>query len=269
MEIKGRMKRKGYTVDELARRSGVPMKVILGAAEEGTRGIEKSMAERLDSVLNPAAKQDMPQGAECIIREAVSSYGADQAVDRGKETEGYTLKEYEKLSEQRNLELIDGMLFEMNAPDLNHQDMAFILGELIRNYIRKKKGECRMYLSPEVRPVLSEQTIVQPDIAVICDRNKLMKKRVEGAPDFVIEILSPSTREKDLGIKLRKYREAKVREYWAVDLEKERVITYFFEENDMPLLYGLGALVPVRIFGEELKIDFSKVMRELPAFDPE
>ena len=80
-----------------------------------------------------------------------------------------------------------------------------------------------------------------------------------GAPDFVAEILSPSTRKKDLFLKLHKYQRAGVREYWIVDIEKERIITYFFEKDEIPVIYGFKDRIPVRIYNGELEIDFAEI----------
>lgn len=94
---------------------------------------------------------------------------------------------------------------------------------------------------------------------VVCDKRKLGKKYVAGAPDFIAEILSPSTKEKDMFVKLMKYRQAGVREYWMIDMDRERVITYDFEEDDIPVIHGMDETVPVKIFGGELDIPFPEI----------
>ena len=84
-----------------------------------------------------------------------------------------------------------------------------------------------------------------------------------GAPDFVVEILSPSTRKKDAFLKLKKYMCAGVREYWMIDLEGSRIVTYFFEDDEFPVIYGMDQKVPVRLYGGELEIDFGQISEEL------
>lgn len=84
-----------------------------------------------------------------------------------------------------------------------------------------------------------------------------------GAPDFIIEILSDSTAKKDMILKLRKYKAAKVREYWMVDTKRRKVIVYFFEEDAQPVIYGVKDKIPVGIFGKELLIDFAQIEEEL------
>lgn len=103
------------------------------------------------------------------------------------------------------------------------------------------------------------KTMVQPDMVIICDYNKLRKKNVFGAPDFVIEILSGSTRKKDSIKKLQKYENAGVREYWIVDPDKKKVIVYEFEVEMSPTIYGFEDRIPVGIFGGDCIVDFTEI----------
>ena len=105
--------------------------------------------------------------------------------------------------------------------------------------------------------------MVQPDILIVCARDKITKRCIMGAPDFVMEILSESTRKKDMCLKLHKYEAAGVREYWMVDIERRIVIAYFFENDDFPTIYGMGEKVPVGIFGGGLQIDFRIIEKAL------
>ena len=122
------------------------------------------------------------------------------------------------------------------------------------------KGKCVTSIAPtDVRLDMDDRTMVQPDILVVCERDQVIARRIEGAPDLVIEILSPSTRRKDLHIKAGKYARAGVRELWLVDPRDRRVIIYGFEDGDSIGLYTLRDKVPVGIFGGELVIDFSEI----------
>ena len=104
-----------------------------------------------------------------------------------------------------------------------------------------------------------DKTMVQPDVMVICDRDKITRKCIYGAPDLAVEILSDSTKKKDMYVKLGKYMEAGVREYWLVDPKGKKVIAYDFEAEVTPSIYGFSSKVPVGIFGGECEVDFAKI----------
>ena len=104
-----------------------------------------------------------------------------------------------------------------------------------------------------------DRTMIQPDVVICCDREKILQSHVYGAPDMVIEILSPSTRKKDMGLKLKKYITARVREYWMVDPDKKKVVVYDLENEELPVVYGFENRVPVGIFQGECEIDFSEI----------
>ena len=101
------------------------------------------------------------------------------------------------------------------------------------DYVKKNKKPCRVFEAPvDVQLFCDNKTMVQPDVLVVCDRDKIKGFGIFGAPDFILEILSKSTRKKDMGIKLEKYMEAGVREYWIIDPCKEALITYYFEDEN-------------------------------------
>ena len=135
---------------------------------------------------------------------------------------GYTIADIEALPEGERAELIDGELFRMYAPMRQHQD---ILGEMFVNiklHIRQNKGKCKIYAAPfAVYIKRDNRNYVEPDISVVCDRDKLDEKGCQSAPDWIIEIVSPSSKTMDYERKVILYREAGVREYWIVDPETE------------------------------------------------
>ncbi len=189
---------------------------------------------------------------------------AETAVPYGKPQGSYTLEDYYALPDDIRVELIDGVIYDMSAPTLTHQ---FVGGEIfskIMQYIDGKKGKCIPFISPvDVQLDCDNRTMVQPDVIIVCDKDKRINRCVYGAPDFVAEVLSPSTRKKDSMIKLRKYQMAGVREYWMIDLKKEKVITYFFEEDGIPAIYGAEDDVPVRIYEGDLKISMKGIFERV------
>ncbi len=192
-----------------------------------------------------------------MVKEEATAYGLKRQGE-------YTLEDYYAIPDDIRVELIDGVIYDMSAPTFTHQDLALELAVFLRNYIKGKKGKCKAYVSPiDVQLDCNDKTMVQPDVMVVCDRDKIINRCLYGAPDFVIEILSPSTSKKDSTIKLKKYKAAGVREYWMVDPDKKKVVVYDWNKSDMPVVYGFDAKVPVGIFDGECEIDFAEIYEEI------
>ena len=174
-----------------------------------------------------------------------------------------TIEDYMALPEGERVELIDGVFYDMASPLGQHQ---LSLGEIVRilgNYVDKNKGNCKVFQSPmDVQLDGDDKTVVQPDAFILCDRDKYVDGRVIGAPDLAIEVLSPSNRWHDMGRKLRIYKNAGVREYWVVDVEKKIVVVYYFEKDDYAI-YSFTDEVPVGIWDGECKVDFKAVKNYL------
>ena len=172
---------------------------------------------------------------------------------------GYTTKDIEALPEGERAELIDGEMFKMEAPTWTHQDLLMSLAVEIALYIKNNKGKCRVLPAPfGVYIKKDNRNYVEPDVSVICDMEKRREKGCHGAPDWIIEIVSPSSRKMDYVRKTALYREAGVREYWIVDSEKEMITIYEAERWDAPVCHSFSEQVKVGIY-EDLYIDFSTV----------
>ena len=170
----------------------------------------------------------------------------------------YTIDDIYALPEGKRAELIDGRIYYMAPPSRMHQDILHFLDRTIGNYIQDKGGNCKIYPAPfAVFLNESDTKYVEPDISVICDKNKLNDKGCKGAPDWVIEIVSPGSRRMDYAIKLFKYRSAGVREYWIVDPDKNRIMIHNFEKNDISE-YSFTDHVSSGIY-TDLSIDFSQL----------
>lgn len=170
----------------------------------------------------------------------------------------YTTDYIYSLPEGQRAELIDGVVYDMAPPSRIHQITLNYINIQIYNYIEKNNGTCEVNIAP-FAVFLNEdnKNYVEPDISVICDPNKLTDKGCIGAPDWIIEIVSPSSRRMDYMIKLFKYRTAGIREYWIVDPMRNRVTVYNFETEDNAE-YTLSDRVKVGIY-EDLEIDFSNL----------
>ncbi len=166
----------------------------------------------------------------------------------------YTVEDIYALADGQRAELIDGQIYNMAPPMRLHQKLVIQLAMHIGNYIDAKHGECEIYPAPfAVFLNKDNRNYVEPDISVICDKSKLDDRGCNGAPDWIIEIVSPSTEHMDYGIKLFKYRTAGVREYWIVNPSKSTVTVYDFENEEKTGQYAFDDTIPICIF-EDLRI---------------
>lgn len=159
----------------------------------------------------------------------------------------YTINDIYRLPEGTRAELIDGKIYYMAPPTRKHQEIAGELFGTIREYIKANHGSCRPYIAPfAVFLNENDRNYVEPDISVICDPKKLNDRGCAGAPDWIIEIVSPGSRPMDYYKKLFKYRTAGVREYWIVDHERDLVTVYDFQ-NGSAANYTFADDIPVMI----------------------
>ena len=169
-----------------------------------------------------------------------------------------TAEDYWNLPEGERAELIDGQLYALASPSRIHQEIIIELTYHFQHYIKSNKGNCKIYAAPfAVNLNANDQTFVEPDISIICDKNKLDDKGCNGAPDWIIEIVSPSSKRMDYYIKLFKYRTAGVREYWIVDPIREMILVYDFENDDYEQ-YSFSEIVKVRIY-DDFEINFTTI----------
>lgn len=172
---------------------------------------------------------------------------------------GYTIADIEALPEGERAELIDGEMFRMDAPTLTHQDLLIQLAIEISLYIKENKGPCKVLPAPFGVYIKKDiRNYVEPDISVICDRGRLDQKGCHGAPDWTIEIMSPSSVKMDCERKVKLYHEAGVREYWIVDTEKETVTIYESAHWNAPTRHSFSDRIKVGIF-EDLYLEFSQM----------
>ena len=169
----------------------------------------------------------------------------------------YTIEDIYALPEGQRAELIDGQIYYMASPGRTHQKLLMILSNAIFRYIQDKDGDCEVYPAPfAVFLNEDDKTYFEPDISVICDKDKLTEEGCKGAPDWIIEIASPTSRSMDYGKKLFKYYNARVREYWIVDYVKNQILVYNFEHDTLEE-FTFSDKVKAGIY-EDFEIDFSK-----------
>lgn len=244
---------KGYSYARLSELSGVPLGTIQKIFRGETKNPRSETLEALEKALMPEMKPD-------VLCETTAYQTFRLPEDKGT----YTLEDYYRLPEERRVELIDGCFYDMSAPGTIHQTVALDLCFQLKDFIRQNRGDCVPFIAPvDVQLNCDDMTMVEPDVLLVCDKSKITRRCIMGAPDFIIEVVSESTKRKDAIVKLKKYRDAGVREYWMVDAGKKRVVVYFFEEDELPVIYGFSDVIPVGVFGGRLKMDFSRIMEQI------
>jgi len=208
-----------------------------------------------------------PSAKPSIIEEPFIVYGTLNL----DESKRYTYADYLTWLDDKRRELINGFIHLMSAPNELHARIAFNWGLWTGMFIRKRKGKCRIYHAPfDVRLPLNNETaddkiydVVQPDICVICDLSKLDERGCIGAPDLIVEVLSPLTLKYDWNYKFNLYETAGVREYWIVDPKTKVVNVFLLQPNgkyDLGTVYECNQKAPVHIF-EGFEIDLNKLFK--------
>lgn len=244
-EMKERKKELGYTYARIAELSGIP----LGTVQKIFGGVTAS--PRYDTLIELERALERP--APSCACDPHPAYGVKRQGE-------YTLEDYEQIPEERRAELIDGVLYDMSSPTSFHQLIVGFLYTKLLLHVMDKKRECIPMISPiDVQLDCDNKTMVQPDVVIVCDRDKVIDRCIYGAPDFVIEVLSRSSAKRDCVIKLNKYLAAGVREYWLIDPERKKVLVYRFQKEDYPVIYGFDVRIPVGIWEDGFAIDFREV----------
>ena len=279
-ELKDKKTTLGLTNEMIASAAGIPLSTVQKIMSGATKAPRKSTLVAIETVLsteehrrrdmagvNPDMRrknvyEDLPE-TYGMVMDPAASY--KQSPEVKKKDGEYTLDDYYALPDERRVELIDGVFYDMSVPAVIHQKILGELFILFRECVDAHEGTCEVYLSPcDVRLDMDNKTMVQPDLLVICKPYDLGAKRFEGAPDLALEILSPSTRSKDMLLKLYKYQNAGVKEYWIVDPDHETVMVYDFrDDNFYPEKYDFDSVIPIHISDGQCSIDFSRVNRAL------
>jgi Uma2 family endonuclease len=190
---------------------------------------------------------------------------------RIKGSERFTYADYLTWPEDERWELIDGAAYAMSpAPGIAHQRISRALTRIIDTHLHGR--QCELFAAPlDVRLAAVSgvsdnyvETVVQPDIFVVCDKDKLDERGCNGAPDFIIEISSPSTGKHDLTIKFDLYERNRVKEYWIIHPAEQTVLVYKMEDDNTygkPERYAGDDRVPVPLLGE-LIVDLAEVFAE-------
>ena len=230
------------------------------AANDTLRRLE-SMVSHVKSKKEVSLEFMKSREYEQMIREITDAstlheQAAEYISDSKKKPGEFTLEDYYALPEERRVELIDGVFYDMASPTVEHQLLVGSVYGQLQGYIKRKGSRCLPLLSPvDVKLDKDDKTIVQPDIIVVRNRGQVQEQIVSGGPDLVIEVVSPSSVSRDYIQKTAKYMAAGVREYWIIDPLRQRVLTYDFSVNASPVIYPLTEKIPVAICHGELSIN--------------
>ena len=239
-EMRRRKAELGYSNETLSKLSGVPFSTVQKVFAGTTKRPRQQTIEALARVLAGGAALQSTEDDRIenhysfppVFRERMTVYGSEE--------KKATIEDIYALPEGVHAQLLDGQIYFMASPTRFHQEIVGELFFAITSYIRSNKGKCKVYDSPFAVYLMGDDSAyLEPDISVICDRSKLDERGCCGAPDWIIEVLSPSTQKLDLGKKLIRYREAGVREYWIVHPEKRIIIVHQFGQDQEPAaIYG-------------------------------
>ena len=303
-EMQNRKKELGYTYAKIAELAGLPLPTVqkvLGGATKSPRystilALEKVLAQDPSAAGAPDHHPDAPYpGAgtydqSFLAGEASPVYASDSSAEDAyspgsrrpharrrqdsypllphKSQGEYTWEDREMLPQDVRTELIDGIIYDLASPKADHQITLLELSYQLRTQIDQFGRDCMVFVAPsDVWLTPDNRNIFQPDIYVICDYSMIDEDGyTRGAPPFVIEILSPSTRSKDLLLKSYKYHAAGVHEYWIVDPEKKRVTVYDYDrdpEGTENTVYTFDQTIPVACSGGQCKVSFSSIAAAL------
>ena len=166
----------------------------------------------------------------------------------------YTVEDIEALPEDRRVELIDGVMYDMAAPSTTHQRIISQLVWWLQDIVKRNKGKCQVFPAPfAVYLSANNRSYLEPDVVVVCDPDRIDEKGCHGAPDFVAEVVSESSERRDYAIKLFKYRTEGVKEYWIIDPRTRYITVYKFDRlEEEAAIYSIEEDIPVGVLGEEI-----------------
>ena len=173
------------------------------------------------------------------------------------------LDEYEALPEDTRAEVFEDQIQYRASTSQIHQTILLALSSYLNSYVKSKERLCKVISAPfDVKLDDHLLLIVQPDIMIVCDKSKLDGKRCNGAPDFIIEIVSPNNSSDDYIKKLYYYKKYGVREYWIVDPNRRTVSVSYFEGDMISIPYAFSSTIKVNIYSD-LYVDFKEIEQML------
>ena len=252
----------GLTQKDLEKRTGIHQSDI-SKIERGVANPSLETLNRLADAMGCSVTHDFYIKNENDNHEVVRGNLA-RGLSVWKPQGAYTVDDILSLPEGTRAELIDGVIYDMAPPLVVHQRIILEFAYAIKSFIKDSKGECEVLISPIGVLVSTDdkKNYLEPDLVVVCNSDKIEKRFITGGPDFVLEVTSDTTSSRDFTLKKQKYQEAGVREYWILDVKRERVIIYLQDNNfDTPMIHTLGEEVGIHIYDSNLKIDLNEISK--------
>lgn len=252
-EMKKSKQEKGFSLAQLSECSGVPLGTLQKIFSGETEHPRYATRQALEKVLHGSKYED-DRNVKGVAES--TAYAANCPKKQGE----YTLEDYYTLSDDRRAELIDGVIYDMSAPTFVHQHILGNIFYTVKSFIEGRKGTCVPMVAPvDVRLDCDEKTMVQPDLLILCDKGRICKWGIMGAPDFCLEIISESTGRKDYIKKLQKYTDAGVKEYWIIDPFRKVLVTYCWKDDYAPHVQPLQGKAGLALYDGELQIDLEEI----------
>ena len=290
-ELKERKRELGYSNKMISDISGVPLSTVQKIFGGSTETPRYETLLKIEHALFPADRElrqydpyYLPGGGlyKMYVKdpEEAYSYESFYGYDKGytvfgKKQGEYTVDDYYTLPDDVRVELIDGVFYDMASPSPVHQMIITQTAKQIGSSLDKSGGECEVFVSPLDVQFATDNVrdLLQPDLLIVCEQKKYLNEtgKILGAPDMVMEVLSPSTRGKDRVRKLKKYMVEGVKEYWIVDPEAAEIQVYCFGKTSTFNLYTFEDRIPINIFDGEISVNFAAINRRLRdrlGFDP-
>ena len=268
-DMKRRKKELGLTNQMLADQSGVPLgtvqKLMSGATKSPRFETVKALEKVLDFTDSSYPEYTGPEKYS-MAGEADGRYQYGTFAEKGRQGE-YTVDDVMSLPEDVRVELIDGVLYDMAVPTYIHQGIAGHIHAKFLDFVTKNRGGCFPFISPiGVQLDRDDKTYLEPDVIIICRKeydDRLRERVLFGAPDFVLEVISPTSVRRDTVLKMNKYMKAGVREYWILDPMAKILYVYDFEHGNIVYMYTFEDKVPVRIWDGKCEIDLKEMYESL------
>ena len=192
-QMKQKKQQLGYSCEQLSELSGISLEIIQNIFSGNEKEWSLDVLQQLEKIFKENVIDSNTISAS-LVCESKMEYGVS------KKSRECTLEDYYQLPDERRAELIDGVraelidgvIYDMSAPTIIHQKISLEISVRLHAFISQKKGACMVFSAPvDVQLDCDEKTMVQPDVLVVCDREKIVPTHVYGAPDLIMEILSP------------------------------------------------------------------------------